>query len=289
MSSFTIPVNNENNSVLYSLHNVENYKPTLNYSIHEILNKYNLFILEYLKFITEKVNLKNSSSNKFIIIRGLETISHVFNNILYYSKNIDLAFFHGQKAFYFYVEFIEQISDEQHIFLKLNSRDASLFVYKKTLFEINNEYRKKMTNCIDEKTVEYFDILHIHTNIIKSIINFFIHKYDFFNDDIKIFVKNIIHKTENIINKISNCKLNKKWFGIILLFIEQLNKDIYLDELLNDYFNIIELFLKEKNKEKNKEKIDEITIEKKIYSLEFYENLNNYQKNPNKFIYWLFS
>ena len=29
------------------------------------------------------------------------------------------------------------------LYLQLNSKDAALFVYKKTLFELNNDYRKE--------------------------------------------------------------------------------------------------------------------------------------------------
>lgn len=49
-----------------------------------------------------------------------------------------------KKAYYFYIEFIEQISDNNVTFLQLSSRDAILFVYKRTIFELNNEYIKNI-------------------------------------------------------------------------------------------------------------------------------------------------
>jgi len=269
--------NNSNNSTFYSLNNVENYKSTLNYTVSDILNKHNLLIIEYFKFITEKVHLKNNACNKFIIIRGLETISHVFNNILYYTKNVDLAFYHGQKAFYFYVEFIEQISDDQHTFLQLNSRDASMFVYKKTLFDINNEYRKNMDSELTSKNYsEYFDILQIHTNILKYILSFLIHKCNFSSDEKNSFINNIINKSMHIFDKLSNFKLNKNIYNIISRFIEQLAKEIETDK----YIEIIELFLKKIQKGK----VFEIKIMEKIYSQDFDEKL---QDEPDKFIAWL--
>jgi len=230
---------NATNFAFYSLNNVENYKSTLNYSINDILNKHNILIVEYLKFIVEKVHLKNVNCDKFIIIRGLETISHIFNNILYYSKNIDLAFYHGQKAFYFYAEFIEQISDEQHTFLQLNSRDASMFVYKKTIFDINNEYRKNMlVNTSHKNYTEHFDILHIYNNIIKSIISFLTYKCTFLNNNKIIEMNNILNNSKSIFDKICNLKFTKNAYNIILTFIEQLNKDITSEK----YIEIIELF-----------------------------------------------
>lgn len=271
--------NNSNNSAFYSLNNVENYKSTLNYTVSEILNKHNLLIIEYFKFITEKVHLKNNACNKFIIIRGLETISHVFNNILYYTKNVDLAFYHGQKAFYFYVEFIEQISDDQHTFLQLNSRDASMFVYKKTLFDINNDYRKNMDFELTSKNYsEYFDILQIHTSILKSILSFLIHKCNFSSDEKNSFINSIINKSNHIFDKLSNFKLNKNIYNIIYRFIEQLAKEIETDK----YIEIIELFLKKIQKGK----VFEIKIMEKIYNQEFDEKLKD---EPDKFISWILS
>jgi len=272
---------NKNTFTMYSLHNIENYKQTLNYTTNEILQKYNLLMIEFLKFMSDNINLKNNSCNKFIIIRGLETISHVFNNILYYTKNIDLAFYHSQKAFYFYVEFISQITDDQHTFLQLNSRDASLFVYKKTIFEISHEYRKNI-NKNEYKNDHYYeqlDILYIHSNIIKSIFLFFINKTDFISNQKKDYIKDIINKTEYIINKINDNKLNKKIMNTILVFVEQLNKDIYNIEY-KKYFEIVDLLLKKIFKGKN----IEIKILENIFHTDFDENL---KETSTHFISWL--
>jgi|UniRef100_A0A6C0HCC4 hypothetical protein len=269
---------NSNNFAFYSLHNVENYKSSLNYSISEILNKHNLLIVEYLKFITEKVSLKNVACNKFIIIRGLETVSHVFNNILYYTKNIDLAFYHGQKAFYFYVEFIEQISDDQHTFLQLNSRDAAMFVYKKTIFDINNEYRKNMDAAMNNKNYsDYFDILQLYSTIIKLIISFLIHKSVFNRNNGKICIDIILNQSKTIFEKVCYSKYNKNEFHILLTFVEQLTKDIEHDK----YIKILELFLKKFQRGR----IIELKITEKIYNQEFREKLED---TPEKFISWLF-
>ena len=277
MNKSLIINNPSNNFTLYSLHNIENYKSALKCNINDILNKHSLLMFEYFKFITEKVHLKNPVCNKFIIIRGLDTVSHVFNNFLYYSKNIDLAFYHGQKAFYFYVEFIEQISEDHHTFLQLNSRDASMFVYKKTLFDINNEYRKNMDHSLISKNyIEYFDILHIFGEIMKSVISFLIHKCDFFGDNVKT-VDKIINDSNPIFNKICNSKFSKSTFDVILIFIEQISKDIGQDK----YIEIIDLFLKKFHKRKVIEK----RLLEKIYHVEFYERI---EEASDKFISWLF-
>ena len=110
---------------------------------HEELTKiYGDLIIEYSHFISENIKVKNSSFSRFIIIRGLDTITNVFLHILNATKNIELTYFHCQKSFYFYVEFVGQISDEEKSFLQLTSRDATTYVYKKTVFDINSEFKK---------------------------------------------------------------------------------------------------------------------------------------------------
>lgn len=92
---------NTNTNLLYLLNHVENYKPTLTNSICEIIKKKNSLCIEYLNFISENISSQKNNLNKFIVIRGLDTISNVFNTILYYTKNLELAFYHSQKHFIF--------------------------------------------------------------------------------------------------------------------------------------------------------------------------------------------
>ena len=151
-------VKNVNNNLSdyshYLLHNTSNYKPSIKNSVLEILNKIVEVILEYMCFISEKVTKKNKKYNKFIFERGLKTLIHVFSNIFYYTKNLELSFYHTQKAYYFYIEFIEQISDDNITFLQLSSKDAILFVYKKTIFELNNECKKNTKEqSLEEKNI----------------------------------------------------------------------------------------------------------------------------------------
>ena len=112
----------------YSLYNSDNYKPTISSSIEEIQHTYNLIIAEY-----GKLNKMNTSKYVFITERGLDTISHVFILLLFYTKNLNMTYYHSQKAFYYYIEFIEQITGDTNC-LKLNSTDEMMFVYKKTIF-----------------------------------------------------------------------------------------------------------------------------------------------------------
>jgi hypothetical protein len=156
----------------YSLHNKENFKSKLMSNINEIMDKYIKLVIEYLLFIIENLSEKNVNYNNFIIIRGLKTISYVFSKLLFYSNNLDITYFHSQKSFYFYVEFIGQISGDQNSFLHLSSKDASIFVYKKTLFEIDDNIIK---NSCQHSCIKTFDLFDHYSYIImvffKKIIN----------------------------------------------------------------------------------------------------------------------
>ena len=159
------PINKENN---YSLLSSENYKKALDCDVVEATKKYSQLILDYYKFIVENLKITNEGFSKFIIIRGLDTITNVFLHILYFTKNINLTYFHCQKSFYFYVEFVGQISDVEKTFLQLTSRDATTYVYKKTIFEIKNDFKKPAEN--DEELKSKLDLIHSNINMNQSYI-----------------------------------------------------------------------------------------------------------------------
>jgi hypothetical protein len=219
-------------SVQYSLYNIDNYKKNLDSSTKDIIGKYNLLITDYYLYIFEKIKLINTDYNNFIIMRGLETITHVFCMMLFYSKNLDMTYYHSQKAFYFYVEFIEQITDKQN-FLQLSSRDASMFVYKKTIFDINHKNQNKKQ--ISEKDKIKIDILDIYTSTIKLL---FEHKFD--KQLLVIFKQcHTIEDYKHIYTLIHNC-INQKMFFIIELFVKSNMK--LRNYTLNEFNNkIVEL------------------------------------------------
>jgi len=154
------PINKETN---YSLLSSENYKKTLDCDVVEAAKKYSQLIIDYYKFIVENLKITNAGFSKFIIMRGLDTITNVFLHILYFTKNINLTYFHCQKSFYFYVEFVGQISDVEKTFLQLTSRDATTYVYKKTIFELKSDFKKPVDN--EEEFKSKLDLIHSNINM----------------------------------------------------------------------------------------------------------------------------
>jgi len=137
------------------LKNKESYNKTLDSNVKEILDCYIYVISEYYVIINSNLKINNSIKKKFIIRRGLDTLTHIFNYILYYTKNIKLTMEYLEKSIYLYIEFIEQINQTENSFLEFNSRDATQYVYKKTIYELKKKY-KNDENYIELNMIDKF-------------------------------------------------------------------------------------------------------------------------------------
>lgn len=229
----------------YSLNNLDNYNKTFCYEAEEVIDNYILLISEFLNFILEKIKIKNTNYSKFIIIRGCETITNIFNIILYCTKNLDLTIYHCQKAYYYYVEFIEQISNVDHVLLQLNSRDATTYVYKKTLSEINHDTKKFLPPCTsDNKNI--IELIDEHIKIFKNILDFLLQFLDLPNLSNN---KKIFDKFKSTCQKIfltnlqKNIDINRIYNEIDCINNDFLNNNIFSSKetIIDDYFKFIDL------------------------------------------------
>ena len=275
----------------YSLKNNDFFYKNLNADTHKIIQLYSELIIQYFKFIIENKNItpKNKNLLTFIVTRGLETITNVYNFLLLYTKNVDVAYFHCQKSFYFYVEFIGQISEDENMFLQLSSRDAALYVYKKTIFELNfNSDTKNSLNSLNILSTENeinnkLNEINFYINLYKTYFYKIIQNNDFNNKHIEI-----LH---NIYNRLNNCKIKK---SIFLVFDTLIDKLFYKISNVN-YFFEISLKLINKISKPLTEKSSSIkisaenilnTFTDKIMSEEFNLYLDD---NYDKFLIWFFN
>jgi len=255
--------NKENN---YSLNSSENYKKELDTDITNVVKKISELFLDYFKYIIENIKLKKNNLSRFIITRGLDTLIHVFKNVFFYTRNIELTYFHCQKSFYFYVEFVSQISDDEKMFLQLSSRDATTYVYKKTIFEINNEL-KKNNEVISDSTRLKIEIIDDYIYIYKAYLYKLING-EFTNNQHLSIIETIFEKLNNISNK-SNIKLFNK-------FTEKLYHKIDdNDKFFNIKLCITKKFIKNPNLFLN--------FNNKLLNEEFNDRLN---ENHDKFVSW---
>ena len=244
----------------YLLYNVENYRSIIKNSSQEILTKFVEVIIEYMQLIAEKINIKNKQYYIFIFERGIETLIHIFSMIFYYTKNLELTFYHSQKAYYFYVEFIEQISDDNITFLQLSSRDALMFVYKKTIFEINNDRKKTCPPLTtDEHAIVSYTDAHMH--IYKKLVSFILLHNDFKYENKLSYINTCCDKIQKIATTINKSKIKKSSFlkeEYIYAFVNFLtNKQTEISSI-DVFFDMLNKFidqLKQKKSAINKKKL----------------------------------
>jgi hypothetical protein len=223
----------------YSLKNDQIYMTEIEQNVSDINTSLIELCVKYYKYINNKNDFKNNNHSRFLIERGLDTIINVFKIVLLHTRNFNASYFYSEKAVYLYVEFIEQITKDEHKYLKLSSRDAMLYVYKKSIYELNTQKNIKTTNesLVKIKLInDYIDLFMLLTT--KLI------EHDFSNLE----QMDTIRKICLIINKFSN---KEQYFQIYTKIIEKIynqyeNKNIHLffDFLLEFIFKT------EKNPEK---------------------------------------
>ena len=258
----------------YALYNTVNYKPTVTDSITDVLKKYVSIVMEYMSFISENVNIKKHPYYRYILERGFDTITNVFKILYYFTKNLELTYYHSQKAYYFYIEFIEQISDDQNIFLKLSSRESALFVYKKTIFGINDEYKKNMKVCSKDEST-FFDSLDNSVRLYKCVIYYTIRNCKITNEDKTSHFTECCNKVKNYGSLLYNTKLTEEQKNGIYIFINTImNKEITVEH----FYELCEKCTKKISSKNN----IYYKLERKIYDAEF----TTYLHNSKQFINW---
>ena len=252
------------NDSIYSLHNVDNFYPSLETNINELMNKYSDVIINYFHYIHKNISSKNKVLNKFIITRGLDTITHVFLYLLHYTNNSTIALYYCEKASYFYVEFVTQISTDETSFLQLSSRDAANYVYKKTIFEM-----KPIKPFIEEST-EKMNLIDLYINGYKL---FF---YKIIHSDVAYNIH--ISEVSDLITKINVIPLDKENLAILTHII-----DVFYNKIkcIDKFLEIIKQIVKKATTNSNVL----LTTQQNIQSNDFDEQLSTLP--PDKFIKWL--
>ena len=231
----------------YSLSSLDIYKIKLEENIDIILEKIFYLTYNYSNLFFENIKINNNNYFKYLLLNGLKTITTVFSYILMYTRNLEAAYFYSEKSYYIYIEFVSQIDNDNHSYLQLNGKDASLFVYKKTIFEIDNNIKKDYI-C---KEKDKLDILNYFLLILLKIFNFYYH-YDL-QDNLEKYNLNL----EN--NKKENFKILKLIFSFFILKTFSLENNINYTKLVIEFIDLFlsHLFIYLKD---SKNKVDKIQI-----------------------------
>lgn len=270
----------------YTLINPKNYKSTITNNVNEIVTKYICLVTEYMLFVSERINMNHHEHFKFIIERGIDTLSHIFSLIYYYTKNLELTFHHCQKAYCFYIEFIEQISDEQITFLQLSSKEAVLFVYKKTIYDLHNEYKKNEPDLLTEEKM-IMTTLDSYIKINKIITNYVIYNNSFKKNNKIEYIKLYSNKISESLSKLSGCKFKPKFIECVYILTKTISNNIIANDDNDDiiyslmFFNILNGFIKQLESKQQKINIDKIKNKLELNDINVLLNNNDNNTNTN--------
>lgn len=265
-----------------NLLDIGNYKKELNSdTFHRCVNIYINIGNHCVKYLLSNLKTTNKKYLNFIIKRGLTTLEHVHNLLFIYTKNDNLVNHHLEKAYLYYVEFVSQIGEDTNQFIKLNSKDATLFVYKKTIYDINTDYKKNMR--LTKKDMKFANMMKKFTEIYNDVI---------FNM-IALMNNNLITNMDKL-NKYM--EYNKKFEKIILniydIFLNNDHKNFikimneFIDDLVKMKITISEYikYLLLLTNKYSKKRVTYDNFKKKLYSPK--KNIV-YKKTPLKYINWL--
>jgi hypothetical protein len=305
----------------FDIKSIENYNKTILDGEDEIYSKYANVIIQYLLLGIEKIKNQNAEYVKYILIKGIFTISYVFKILLTYTCNLHLTYHHCQKSYSYYIEFIGQIGDDAVTYLQLNSKDAALFVYKKSIFEIPDEVKRKYTeNEMNERKIKNVSVMmDIYNKLIETEITQLdseqVKNAEFINE-----IYSSIGRVNNKLFKLYYCcseekleenkkttsedggendavayKMNVfykkmmhvKKFCDILILKKMSNQDIAIGDNNNykDYVKMIEYFIKKIRKINDLPLEFDLHLVSKSFSQQFEEKIKLY---TSKFINWVF-
>ena len=219
----------ENN--LYNLKLKETYETYLDSRIKEIMINYTTLINYYVIYSIENIKSNNIS----IFDKGFSLISNIFIVILMYTRNLNITIHHTQKGILYYIEYITQITDKDDtMFFNLTLKDAVVYVYTKTIYDINEEIKSSHVMTKYENKLFYISqsLINNYNNIV-----LFFSKIQLFKDN------DVSEKKEILLN-------------IHLLFNEHILKyynNIFSDKVNTNLKKIEKAFEEVNNKYKNSE------------------------------------
>lgn len=235
-------------SANFNLSDRKNYNKNFKKNQSFYVREYIVLMKEFIEYFDKFIEYENEKKY-YIIFKGLQSIKHIFLMILLYTKNLSLTLYHCKKSFLYYVEFISQIGDEGNSYLQLNSKDAILFIYKKSIFELNNDYRSNMeldindNNIMNEirKLTKIFEDLYFHL-IYKIVCNKEEKKDKIYNNVIKLFElidkksasdEYLFDKISILVDFLNNSNIDNKKYLIVMKLI--LKKKKFLNINLVDF------------------------------------------------------
>lgn len=174
------------------------YQSEIDVCIASILNTYVIMcktflneVFDHISFLDTEIQTQSQSQSYshsqtqtyipknmkvYIILKGLDLIKVVFTTVMLYTRNLLVTCQTTRHAMTLYFEFISQINSHNYEYLQLSVRDTTLFVYKKTIFNIDIETKNEFV--AETKDNSYHMCIRSFAELITNITNDYIYEYD---------------------------------------------------------------------------------------------------------------
>lgn len=231
-----------------SMNNYENIQDIKNFKAELIKTEIKDYIIKYVNIITEFIPYNSSKKyyrtmeyNQNVTHQGIQSLFNIYHILLLYTNNIDLVGYHVQKAYYYYIEFISQINKEQHSFLQFNIKDAIMFIYKKSIFNLDKQIISIFKSDKDNNEIH---------NILRSITNKINHLILYVTDNVRIHINNTLSNDDKTTTKVqvsspsSNSKVDEfdKLSYMIQKIVKKCCETKNPDNILSKINKVIEFY-----------------------------------------------
>ena len=181
----------------FSISNIENYNKTLASAYEDCIVAFKNTIYKYFLHYSLISQEKSLTFDVDTLIVGINTIECIFSMLLLKTKNLSLVVQNSENTIFYFFEFIEQMKrprTELQSLLNLTTMDAKLFVYKKTIFDLQV---KKTTYTKEENEIfckfKEFAVVYkkfLTVILVAKNVNEIIDEFDELNSYIKkVFIK----------------------------------------------------------------------------------------------------
>lgn len=240
-----------------------------------IIDKYYTVIEESLCHLEKVLNNISDINISVCMNIAINSIHRVFEYVLIKTKNIEKAYFYSQKTYFYYIEYMEQVY-KTNLQNNLNQTDAVLFIYKKTIFEIQSGNESKIFDTLTNIMTLEDEITDLNNK-----------EYQIWLEKLSKIINMVFYWQNSNLSFQNRLNLSKSLLKKYMDHIDQIHSLFYLELLqekmtmdYNTYYNLLNEYLKYQTQNKNK--INAYEVDDKVILLKLYAEKNTLYENFKK-------
>ena len=153
------------------------------YNMAELIVGYNRVVFRYIKDLVDNIETSKKGITTLNVLHGFTTLSNVYTMTLIDNPDVNNAIENANSASIMYIDFVVQmdrIDSSEPTGIRIGSRDAALFVYKKTFpapsTKVSTQEETISESCsatTTEDGVRYssnLSMLHLHKCFVRNMV-----------------------------------------------------------------------------------------------------------------------